>query len=155
MNVELLRKVQKLILAEPRRVNMNRWVDTADNVFAQTYYYPDCGTVGCIRGWLGVVSKVQGRLTKQAIWKAGRVVENESYDYGADMVESGAELIGCTYEQARGLFLGYTRVGMEQWPADLQRRLGLQRAGSPEYAAVVAEAIDRFINNPDEFTARR
>jgi hypothetical protein len=45
MNVRLLRKIQKHILAEPKRVRMEV-IATED----------DCGTVGCIGGWAAILS---------------------------------------------------------------------------------------------------
>ncbi len=53
LNVRLLRKIQKMILEEPRRLNMwlvqnhysKRDVDNSE------YNLPPCGTVGCIAGW--------------------------------------------------------------------------------------------------------
>lgn len=43
LNVPLLRKVQKHILEEPRRLNMSQWLQYSDAA--------PCGTVGCIAGW--------------------------------------------------------------------------------------------------------
>lgn len=58
MNTKLLRKVQKHILAEPRRLNMDciliRDLDTEDTD------NPLCGTVGCIAGWAWVISGKKG-----------------------------------------------------------------------------------------------
>jgi hypothetical protein len=66
MNVRLLRKIQKHILAEPRRFAMGI-VDkrgiagdserikpdeyNAFNPYEDGQKFPDCGTMGCIMGW--------------------------------------------------------------------------------------------------------
>jgi hypothetical protein len=46
INVKLLRKVRRHILAEPKRVNMGRFI----------YRKEDCGTVACIAGWAVTLS---------------------------------------------------------------------------------------------------
>lgn len=47
MNTELLRKVQRAILREPKRYDQNDWHGGKEEIS------PDgsCGTVGCIAGW--------------------------------------------------------------------------------------------------------
>ena len=54
MNTRLLRKVQKHILEEPRRLNMDIILD--DRVSARDPKNPPCGTVGCIAGWAIVLA---------------------------------------------------------------------------------------------------
>lgn len=51
MNVELLRRVQKAIREEPKRMNMHTWINTDphDNP-------PICGTTACIAGWAAILS---------------------------------------------------------------------------------------------------
>ena len=50
MNVKLLRKVQKFLLAEPRRFDMSQWIAPADNEEANVLKPPPCGTACCIAG---------------------------------------------------------------------------------------------------------
>ena len=63
MNTELLLKVKQHILEEPRRLDMYRWLehhkpgellwDSAyDGPEDDQVSVPDCGTVGCIAGWI-------------------------------------------------------------------------------------------------------
>jgi len=52
MNVKLLRKIQKHILAEPRRLNMSHWA-------APSHDAP-CGTMACIAGWAVILTKRRG-----------------------------------------------------------------------------------------------
>jgi len=68
VNVRLLRKIQKHILEEPKRLRMNYWfIDglTPGARFGGRLGYfdinesaevPECGTVGCIAGWACVLS---------------------------------------------------------------------------------------------------
>lgn len=67
MNVELLRKIQKHILAEPERFAMSWWCGTGDpgkplldDSFGESnidaLIAPECGTVACIAGWAVLLS---------------------------------------------------------------------------------------------------
>lgn len=47
LNVKLLRKVQKHILEEPRRLQMGVWQSKSDDA--------PCGTIGCIAGWTALL----------------------------------------------------------------------------------------------------
>jgi hypothetical protein len=53
MNVKLLRKVAKYILAEPKRLDMNV---TGIATLPDDEDAPKCGTVGCIAGWASVLA---------------------------------------------------------------------------------------------------
>ena len=48
MNITLFRKIRKHILEEPKRINLNHWVDPYSEV-------APCGTEGCIAGWACVL----------------------------------------------------------------------------------------------------
>lgn len=61
MNVELLRKVEKHILEEPKRLYMSKWIrrvkqhellDQAGN----PREYASCGTAACIAGWAVILN---------------------------------------------------------------------------------------------------
>ncbi len=68
MNIELLRKIQRGILKEPKRYNQEIW---GANVQLNKYRHP-CNTAGCIAGWayaideglLGDISKLQEKYLK-------------------------------------------------------------------------------------------
>jgi hypothetical protein len=128
MNVELLRRVQAHIREEPRRLNMETWLDKFES---QAEYdeeltnsgLPPCGTVGCIAGWAVSLSELPGHHG----------------NFGTE----AAELIGD--DEAHNLFFEV------YWPSDLKERLAEGDVGSMEYAEVVCAAIDRFIEHPDEF----
>lgn len=53
MNVKLLRKIQKAILAEPRRFEMTRWVQKVE---ANGPDDPPCGTTACIAGFADMLT---------------------------------------------------------------------------------------------------
>lgn len=58
LNVALLRKVQKHILEEPRRLDMHYWEKNVSEEVSP------CGTVACIAGWACLLSgmKVEGTV---------------------------------------------------------------------------------------------
>ena len=67
MNIPLLKKIQKHIKEEPRRLNMDDWILRKDEFIQnkkQLAYVlsrkikdiPKCGTVCCIAGWADVLS---------------------------------------------------------------------------------------------------
>jgi hypothetical protein len=52
MNVKLLRKIQKHILAEPRRYWQDTWITgDEDRIKEINGSVPDCKTMACIGGW--------------------------------------------------------------------------------------------------------
>lgn len=150
MNTELLRKVQKAILEEPARINMDGWlydVTTADDLEAflddvRDYDeegnvsfdppIPPCGTVGCIAGW---TYHLEG-LPRPEKW-INYNAENGEFKPTLEVV--AAERLGLSAKQAATLFYP------DRWPIDLSDRLYANTPGSPEYAKVVSDVIDRFI----------
>lgn len=75
-----------------------------------------CGTVACIAGWACVLSEVKDHFRDEA-----------------------------------PIFLKLNRINsgnlfyISQWPEELYEKLIKQVPGTPEYAAIVAARIDRFI----------
>lgn len=55
---ELLDEIKALALEEPKRIDMNNWRLSDGDVFPALTRrgYPACGTVGCIGGWVEVLS---------------------------------------------------------------------------------------------------
>lgn len=49
--IRMLKKVRRMILAEPKRMTMLHWFHTRDDG-EQGIRYPACGMVGCIGGWI-------------------------------------------------------------------------------------------------------
>ena len=56
LNVRLLRRIQKQILAEPRQFFMSWWF-TSDPDDVMSKKIPNCGTAACIGGWAVALSK--------------------------------------------------------------------------------------------------
>lgn len=56
--IALLRRVKAHILKEPRRIDMSTWVEYEwyDDENDRSRPWPKCGTVGCIGGWVEVLS---------------------------------------------------------------------------------------------------
>lgn len=139
MNRELLLKVKAVILEEPSRLDMYRWLehhppgrklwDTAysGTVDAQLTV-PSCGTVGCIAGWVIVL--------------AGK--ENESL--GVSLSGVAAEALGLSQLQADSLFY---HNAWSVWSHDHSNRLKDLYDNSPPgsvlRAQIVAEVIDLFL----------
>jgi len=76
LNVKLLRKIQKFILAEPRRFFMTYGVEPAETLFisAGTKAYPPCGTTCCIAGAAYIIeNKIEKTLSKTRVeWEIVR-----------------------------------------------------------------------------------
>ena len=62
LNVPMLRKVQKHILSEPRRLDMETWTELLTDEEKKLPSSPPCGTVGCIGGWTNILSKTLGDI---------------------------------------------------------------------------------------------
>lgn len=132
MNRELLLKVKETILQNPARANMSIWQSSfLEDPMLASYFkaanpshaeIPPCGTVGCIAGWT-------------------LALYNRRFSLNYAMEAAG--LLEITPEQASELFY----VG--GWPTDLLRKIAKHQPGTPEYAAVIGEAIDRFIGEYD------
>jgi hypothetical protein len=132
MNIELMNRVRAKVLAEPNRVNMERWQRTKKilGIFK-------CGTVCCIAG--------------HAIESEGDCIPYHLGQHG--VVETGAALLQIPLDEAYLLFFFHNGQAMKlpvftgaiDPYVDLRMRLAIRRPGTPQYAAVVAEAIDRCI----------
>lgn len=138
--LQLLQTVRALVLAEPKRLDMEHWVRQDDKqglVSASACYdaVPECGTVGCIAGWCTIVA---GYDPTYAGFDAAKLL-------GGTKAEINAfdkwECLPGTKVKDRFSNLFYPK----NWPADLRERLAHTQQGTPEYATIVAERIDRFI----------
>lgn len=79
MNVKLLRKVQKHILEEPRRIDMGLWGAAQSPVLGDDpRYVPACGTAGCIAGWAIILSQPPAARAK--LLKHGREIESKAME---------------------------------------------------------------------------
>lgn len=75
--ISILRDVEKIILAEPKRVDMGCWIAKREMIgmglvypSIDRYNFPPCGTVACIAGWIAelnpeftsVIEEIEGIL---------------------------------------------------------------------------------------------
>lgn len=116
----LLRKVSQHIMEEPKRCDMDYWMLRGITMrqCKDEDHRPACGTVGCIAGWIKVLSGSE---------------ETDS----AYRVASG--LLGLTGHKGDSLFY------INSWPAGYRNRIDGEVAGTPKYAQVVADRIEDFI----------
>lgn len=57
LNVRLLRRIERHILEEPKRMSMKFWrITDPDIIKIQNLAVPPCGTVACVRGWADEIS---------------------------------------------------------------------------------------------------
>jgi hypothetical protein len=99
--VVILKHVIKVIREEPRRYNQGTWRTTTrskDAVLHNSDYFPKCGTVCCVAGWVN-------HLTGQ-----------RAHGFG----NSGAarKTLGLTLEEARALFDGEPHGVQSRWRVD-------------------------------------
>lgn len=126
INVKLLRKVQRTIVAEPLRVDMTIWAAPSE----YSNQSPPCGAVGCIAGWAMLhVSKRSLNIEARYIWELDPEANQDK----------AAELLSLSYDQARRLFIS------DHWPTKFKNRLAFAKEGTPKYARVVSDRIDHFI----------
>ncbi len=125
MNIKLLRKIKRTILARPTQVNMQSWFSSHG---ARTQRPKGCGTAGCIAGWCVSLAR-KDKTIRDTI---NQVVNEDS------VPDCAAKELELTYEQQRDLFYSWN------WPFQFRRRLELVRT-SKAYAQVVADRIDHLI----------
>lgn len=130
VNVPLLEKVRDLILATPRSINMDKWLDV-DMQEDETA----CGTTACIAGHVLLCS---GFHVKNHYFadQNGHIMSFERVPKEAALLIGGE-----APEGSHPLFWQH------RWPGDFQERLW-RAEGPKEYAEIVAEVIDNYIANP-------
>lgn len=133
---DLLDDVVRAIEEEPRRLMMDNWIFTPRDLERKGLPAPACGTVGCIGGWIVILTS------------------------------SSVEDVNQTYvpTQAEELILG-ERAWRSESPDARQRRHDLNHVftrfpdmeepplipGTPEYVARVVEAIRAFQSTHETF----
>lgn len=93
MNIKPLRQLKRMFVSQPARLNMAVFarVSRAKNA-------PECGTVGCIAGWLVLLNKRSPREGYKDTVR--RLVHGGDLEYPGE----AARILGCTHWQARQLF---------------------------------------------------
>lgn len=126
MNVELLERVKAHILEDPRRLDMELWIQ--DKMYGPDS--PPCGTVGCIAGW--AVELTEG----------GAAHFRSSY-----ITEEARKLLDLTFQQSGTLF------HTDSWPEEFRDAYAATYKNygwmAPDYrlkqAQVTAARIDHLI----------
>lgn len=134
MNIKLLRRVKRHILAEPKRINMYFPV----RVGQMGRGAPPCGTIGCIAGWAVLLAERKGREMPGLTWR--RILDRrEAPDMDWDDFKPIAiRRLKLTAEQAHRLF------HVINWPRTFT--VQYEKARTPKkMASVTAERIDHFI----------
>ena len=134
---QLLRRVKKHILEEPRRLNM-------DTLGCRVYSEdgPPCGTVACIAGWTAVLTKKQ--LPAQDDVDGWRELLCNAW-------EKATQKLGLSQEESQRLFAEPRFYGNKNydygentWPTRFAVRY-LKAERSETRARVTAERIEHFI----------
>lgn len=113
--VVILRHVIRAIEQEPRRYDQSTYVERRSGTFRDDDYFPECGTVCCVAGWVNVI--------------AGKPYTN--YDKQADTAQQVLHLSG---EEAHALFTGN--------PSGVTLR---RRTTAKQHAAEGVKHIKRFV----------
>ena len=126
LNVRLLRRIQRHILAEPKRLDMRSWLIMYSKQQAtENSSIPRCGTVACIAGWAVALTR--------------KVIKNDAY-----IQYMASKELGLGHEEDDNLFLPST------WPSPWRERLLRYQPGTKLYAEVVSRYIDFFIEESAE-----
>jgi len=118
MNVKLLRKVAKFILAKPKRFDMANF----GYRLPKKNGGPECGTVACIAGWAVILSQGIPQRADVPMPSIGRL--------------EGMVALGISDEQAQRLF--YT----EPWPKQFAE---YDRDQTLKAARIAVKRIEHFI----------
>lgn len=125
LNIERLRTVQQHILEEPRRLNMDHWIQLRrpNNSILD---FPPCGTVACIAGWTYILFQE-------------RNVRNAEINFSQFRA---AELLGLDIDEDEEYYLFYPDKWLREDLADRYRKA---TSGSQEAAQAVSDYIDYVI----------
>jgi hypothetical protein len=89
INVKLLRRIQKHILAEPRRYNQNATIIKAEpgakvrpDRGEDVNIVPACGTVACIGGWADILGAARGAKIREFSFDRARKLLGLDEDQG-------------------------------------------------------------------------
>lgn len=133
MNVTLLQQVKKVVLAEPRRLDMDVWMD---NRIHGAMKNPRCGTIGCIAGWATVLAVP----SKESYSKRADAASRQEEETKEDTQLCGQKALGLTNSQADRLFY------VEDWPTELQEAYDAATTAAAR-AKVTAARIDLFVES--------
>ena len=136
MNVKLLRKVEKRILAEPRRFDMMTFGDKLDKeaIEALGEEAPPCGTVACIAGHVDW-------MTHPRLFAASVAIDRFARD--DSIAERAAKELGLGFELSQDTYAGRLFFD-DEWPKKFQA--AFSKAKTPlQRAKVAVKRIEHFI----------
>lgn len=143
-----LTEIKAAILAEPKRIHTHQLIGVShSSIRFEHMSPPSCGTTGCIAGWALALecekpTDVYGMLgAKPSSGHAGHAGHAGLLNYTSDPQQEAMDLLGLNEYQAGSLFF----VG--SWPPVYQLRIYDAVTGSPDYAIVVADRIQAFIDS--------
>ena len=136
MNVEMLRAVQKAILANPADFWMGRWVCEREQL--PVPWASECGTVACIAGW-AVKERYGDEMVRVLDEGKHLVIEHPIFPIAVDVLD-------LTQPQAERLFM------LGRWPYNLWTAYAMAtQLSAPHIAAYIAAArVDLFIASNGE-----
>lgn len=129
LNIKRFMKVKEMILEEPARVDMGVWRTTDVEGYDLK---PACSTVGCIAGWAAISYLMETRKLKRPKTAANQMSAFDVEEISRKALNMGNRDSWELFDEMR-------------WPKDLWEALSEEEAGTPGYAAVVAQAIDRYV----------
>lgn len=140
----LLRKIQRLILAEPKRADMSRFVmafggSVVDKRYRPTQSLPACRTVACMAGWGAILLRPERTSGVQLNAKAEDAMIEA---VGIDLVD----YCGDAYRDVEDMF-DPDPIQDEEWPMPL--------AGTLEHAQFIAKRIDTYLSQHPEIVNRK
>jgi hypothetical protein len=102
----LLRRVCKRMLAEPNRVEMYTWIESAAVADRSEDNSPACGTVGCIAGWAALDGMSVSKIKKLTARERGKLSATASKKF--------AKLLGIEENSQEFESL----IAVTDWPAE-------------------------------------
>jgi len=125
MNIKLLRKIERHILAEPKRFWMRWFVAVKDRAHPKLRTrkdewrpFPKCNTAACVAGWACILSGKEVTPTQH-------------------LCNMASDLLGLDSQQASRLFVPW------QWPE--QFKAGVSDDGKKETVKIAVARIEHFI----------
>lgn len=137
LNVKLLQKIKKQILAAPETFEMQEFIQKERESYSDETFegnsWPSCGTVCCIGGWADVFQQMKEKGT--------RSLKKISTAYRGDL--KMAEILGLPYEKwQEGSVYGDCKLFyVEDWPEKYQEKWEKARTSRGK-ARVAADLID-------------
>jgi hypothetical protein len=135
INVRMLRRIEKAILAKPEKFDMRdylRPVEMTHEQWSRYFLKPDvfelCKTTACIAGWADLLTNKQSHIF--------------------DVSSRAADILGLIPDQSMRLFYLSTQTSDEKhWPKEFERpyRRAIRAKKWADAAKIAVERIEHFI----------